>query len=174
MKYAQFPKLATMTVLFACALGAAEASTDKFPPCGTFTIHGSEFEVVPLDLAQEGRTVGDERIGERELKDADGNVVGVFRWVSTVVDTEGGDGDDTIALNHNVYTLPDGTIHASGQFFFETFMNRNTQPETNPAESKNSIAVTGGTGAYVNSEGEVEAAYTPGEPSKYIFKLQCD
>ncbi len=174
MKLSQWVGLEIVAVLSVVTVGSAEASTEKFPPCGTFTLYGDAFEIVPLDLAEKGRTVGDERIGERVLKDADGNEVVMIRWVSTVVDTEAGDGDDTVALNQNVYNLPDGTIHATGQYFFETFMNPQTQPETNEPESKNAIAVVGGTGAYAGSEGEVAGTFVPGKPSEYIFKLQCD
>ena len=173
MKRLRWLKL-MIAMLFAASVGVAKAATDKFPPCGTFVLIGTEFNVTPLDFAKPGRTIGDERIGERQLTDAEGNAAGALRWVSTIVATKGGDGDDTIALNQVVYTLPNGTIHANGQMFFETFMNPKTQPESDSEHNKNAEAVIGGTGAYARSEGEIVPTFTPGKPSKYVFKLHCD
>ncbi len=100
--------------------------------------------------------------------DAEGTVVGTFRWVSHIVDAAPGAGED-IAINQNIYTLPNGTLHGDGQITFDTPLDPQTQPL-----SRSAIAVVGGTGAFVRSEGEVRATWEDGKPSRYTFELYCD
>lgn len=158
-----------ITLGLTAPLTAARSSAEEFPPCGTFTLWGGKHHVTPIEHGKLGDSVGDERIGERKLMDSAGSVVGIFRWVSHIVDVDEGDGNDDVALNQNVYTLPNGTIHADGQLVFNNAMDPSTQPL-----NRNAIAVVGGTGAYVRSEGEVSASFQPGKPSKYEFRLYCD
>jgi hypothetical protein len=147
------------------------ASTDELPPCGTFTLFGGPFENFVLDFAKKNDSVGDERIGDRELGDSDGNVVATARRVTTVLETDAGDGNDTPTLAEDVLSLPDGTIHAEGELVYQTILKPETQPESPPISAP--MAIIGGTGACVRSDGEIQINFAPGQPAEYIFKLFC-
>lgn len=149
-------------------LTSAALAQSEYPPCGSFALTGGEFSFVTIDHGAEGGSVGGERLGDRELLDDAGSQVGTLRWVSRVVDIDEGSVQDEYALNQLVYTLPNGTLHATGQLVYEEILAQGTQP------SKSSIAIIGGTGDYSDSEGEIETTFEPDGSARFEFKLQCD
>ena len=144
-------------------------SAEGFPPCGTFTLMGGEQDVTVFESGEEGDSVGDHRYGRLTLITAEGEAVGDLRFDAQVVDA-GNDGNGvTIIHARHVYTLPEGTIHTSGQLLIEVFTD-----EEVPPLGVNTRAVIGGTGAYAGSRGEVISTFEPGELSRIDFELQCN
>ena len=156
------PMAATVAALSAVSsAGAAE-----LPACGSFTLGGGDFHVEVIDRGAEGDSIGDKRIGERELLDEGGNVIGMLRFIEEVVDF----GEEaTVTHSDNIYELPGGTLHADALFLTDQATDAGNQPR-----SSSSIAVIGGTGVFVRSRGQISATFTPGKPSSYAFELHCD
>lgn len=160
-------KLAT-TGFFAVSTWALTAVAEEHPPCETFTLQSVQVENTAIDTGAQGESLGDERIGSRELADSDGNVVGKLRWVDTLVGVDEGSEGADFSLAASVYSLPGGNLY--GQVLLE-FTSAN-DPDEDPRSMM--VAIVGGTGAYVRSEGQVEVSFEPGGANTYEFQLYCD
>ena len=141
---------ALAAVLLASTTYSAQGSGE----CEPFTVisDGSSRTVEFVDVGANGPGPGDQRIGYRALADQDGNPVGHYRWIVTVLNEPGEDGTPGESFYDYVMVLDDGHIG----------YNRLVQTSS-PAQDTGQIAwdttqaaiVTGGTGSYARASGTV-------------------
>ncbi|MEM7443547.1 MAG: hypothetical protein AAF414_09495 [Pseudomonadota bacterium] len=122
--------------------------------CQPFTVvsDGSDRTVDYIDNGAPGPSAGDQRIGYRSLADQDGNPVGHYRWIGTVLNQPGDDGTVGESVYEYIMALGDGHIG----------YHRLVQTDS-PAQDTSGVAwdttqsaiVTGGTGAYAFAHGTV-------------------
>lgn len=117
-------------------------------------------------------SVGDKRVGERALTDADGNEIGKRYWVATVEEVTA-DGKAQLMSVENTNVFDDGAI-------FATYGHRDSEVQFDTAEEttltrrSHTFAIVGGTGAYAGARGTVE--FTPDDDgnNEYRFNLSCE
>ncbi|MEM7443546.1 MAG: hypothetical protein AAF414_09490 [Pseudomonadota bacterium] len=135
-------------------LSSAAASAQSEAECAPFTAfsNASERTVYYVDAGADGPGPGDQRIGRRTLVDGDGNQIGYFRWVGTVLDVPGDDGQTGETLFDEVLVFEHGLI-----------MAQSLDTTTVPAQDTNQVTwatvqpsvVFGGTGPYDGAVGTI-------------------
>lgn len=88
--------------------GSAFAETDMCSDGVVYTTDAGR-QVTFVDAAPDGVSIGDKRIGQKDILDADGEKVGVFRWVATVVQLGDEDSKPVYAVDKS-YEFEDGIL----------------------------------------------------------------
>lgn len=100
-----------LAALFAAATIGLTAPAAAFDFCAEKKLYTTDAgrQVTFVDVGAEGASIGDQRVGQKDLLDADGNKVGVFRWVATIVQM--GEGEDKPVYRvQKSYELEDGIL----------------------------------------------------------------
>ena len=142
---------ALRSLLCAAVLGAAVALPQSVraqdaPGCGDFTVVNEYVQVVFVDHADDGVTVGDARVGELLVLDLEGREIGQshFQAVVTAVDDDG-----EVVSGSGQYILENGTLAWQG-----TYKLPNAETE-GPPPYEVSVAVIGGTGEFEGAHGSL-------------------
>jgi len=80
--------------------------------CDNFSAQsdGSQRHVTFVDHEPEGVSIGDQRVGYRSVIDGDGNEIGEYRWIATVVEIGGSDDQLPATSATGVFNFSDGSI----------------------------------------------------------------
>lgn len=149
--------------------GSAFAETDMCSEGVVYTTDAGR-EVTFVDAAPDGVSIGDKRIGKKDILDADGLKVGVFRWVATVVQL--GDGD-----SKPVYTVDKSYEFGDGILFGRSLDNVNS-----PVGDTSKVSIVsghtnihGGVGKYSGVSG-VKHHERHSETGRftYRFDIECN
>lgn len=151
------------------ALAFALASP-AFADCESFEAisDGSQRNVEFVDHGAKGATVGDQRIGFRQVKISGGDMTGEHMWINTVVKLDE-DGNPSRTIEDHVLRFDVGSI-------FYSVSNALVSPASDtgkPSVGDHFGAVTGGTGAYDSATGSVGIAFD-GTAITYSFDIDCD
>ncbi len=126
------------------ALAGPAAAVRPAAPSGSLTIYTHQTQRDVLDLGETGTTVGDVVTGSGTLAlKKGGKMVGSYSYRSETVTVNIPGGNES-RLSTNVYTLPGGTIMATGLV--------SIQQGTRPTKPQPQIIV-GGTGRYAGARG---------------------
>jgi len=166
------PLLKIFTTALFTSLMAAPAAAGEYPPCGTFVLQGGAYKIEGLDLGPKGEGTSDERITKQKLFDADGNYAGVARLVHIVVEPEEEDSHgDVVTLGINAFRLPKGILYGQVMMDYKSdFWDEELPKDTA------TIAVVGGTGAYLRSKGQIVVTFDRKRltPIRAEFQLYCE
>ncbi|MEM1129460.1 MAG: hypothetical protein AAGH83_02960 [Pseudomonadota bacterium] len=141
--------------------------------CAPFTVGTNDERIVEtLDAEPEGPSLGDVRLGERPLVDADGTPVGTNRWMVTVLDPDHG-GEPSHLLVKN-YAIFDTGVLISEIIVTQTVDDIHATDRTIAAESDG--VVLGGTGVFASAHGTVRLLRQSDGPIDLDlqFDISCD
>lgn len=144
---------------------ARDGGNGETPACDSFSMTGGEKTIRVFDRDPVGTSIGDLRIGSRELLDAAGKAVGTVYFKSTVA-TAGGDSGADVLTSEYFVSFADGWI--ATQSLYELPDAQDTSQRAADAV----LVVTGGTGTFAGVAGSV--TIQSGEPPTYEFDLSCN
>lgn len=156
--------LSSITVASLSLASPALADCDSFEA----TSDGSQRNVVFVDADPEGTSVGDRRIGFRQVKSSADESIGEHHWINTVVMVDA-DGNPTRSLENHVVRLAAGSL-------FYSVSNEIVSPSSDtekPSVADHLGAVTGGTGEFDEAAGSVGISFD-GNAITYSFMIDCD
>jgi hypothetical protein len=155
------------SLLFAAAVallnGSAQAQ-GAGPACGAFTLTGGDKVINVIDQPPEGPSVGDKRVGSRQLVDDSGSVVGEVHFKSTMT-AVAADGRGDVLASEYFIRFPDGWLVTSSLYELPD------ATDTSQRAGNATLLVSGGTGAFENAGGVV--TIEAGDPPTYVFGLNC-
>ena len=157
----------------ATLLAAMTVTASAQEACAPFTVGtNDERIVVAHDSEPEGPSLGDVRLGERVLVDADGTSVGTSRWTITLLDPDHG-GDPSHLLVKS-YAIFDSGVLISEHILTQTVDGILTTDLTIARESEG--AVLGGTGVFANARGTMTLLLQGGGPIDldYLYDISCE
>lgn len=128
------------------------------------TLIGSNATLGIADLNAKGPTPGDIRTLSLDLTNAKGQPAGRTEVVQTLTRQ---DGDVGTAMKLVDITLPRGTITGLGVAQFSDI----TDPKARPNDRTETIAITGGTGAFFGAQGQIEITVLPDFVSRWKITL---
>ncbi len=136
--------------------------------CGPTTLLGAAEgrQLTFVDHPPTGLSIGDNRVGSRNLLDTDGNAVGRTSWIVTVLETGEGDSLGSGAVTQH-FELSNGSIVAH-----YTYDARKSLDKTPPTAGQRQFAVTGGTGDFRGATGIIEYVLDDGSAT-YVFDIDC-
>lgn len=105
-------KFCSWAAFFAVATTSfSNPAAAAFDLCAEKTLYTTKAgrQVTFVDSGPEGPTIGDQRIGQKDLLDSAGNKVGVFRWVATIIQMGNGE-DKPVYGVQKYYQLEDGIL----------------------------------------------------------------
>lgn len=154
------------SLLLAGAVAAAE-----LPTCEPFVLHGGHYEIVGLDHDADGNSLGDERIAWQNLFDDNDVFVGKVRLMHVVVEPIEGSDDGSITMGTTAFSLKGGTIFGQVIMDYSSDFGDDELPTSNMT-----IAIVGGTGKFVRSEGQIVVTFEPQTltPTHIEFQVFCD
>ncbi|MEM9224086.1 MAG: hypothetical protein AAGB11_17020 [Pseudomonadota bacterium] len=162
----------TLVALLVFAVAPPKAQAQQTFDCAPDALVslGKSRVVKYYDADPKGVSIGDVRVGKRDLENEDGNSVGELRWRVTPLNA--GDDPDHVALIRRFFMLPEGMIIAEGIYSPQATINDTSKISITDGVS----AVLGGTGKYRSASGVMTV--TPradGEPQKnrYVFDVNC-
>jgi hypothetical protein len=144
--------------------GTAQAADRPTKPM-VLTLIGSGAVLGIFDTGEKGPTPGDVRTLSLTMSNTKSVPVGQAEVVQTLTRQQGTVG---IAVKNVVIRLPKGTISLLGAVEFADFTN----PESRPNDATESLAIVGGTGAYIGATGQADIAVLPGFTSRWTLTIQ--
>ncbi len=88
--------------------GGAYAQSDICSQGVVYTTDAGR-QVTFIEAAPEGASIGDKRIGQKDILDESGDKIGVFRWIATVIQMGEGDSKPVYAVD-KFYEFEDGIL----------------------------------------------------------------
>lgn len=148
----------------------APASAD-IDICANGIVHTTDAgrQVTFVDTAPEGTSIGDKRVGQKDILNADGDKIGVFRWVATVVHMAEGNGKPVYAVQ-KFYEFDDGIL------FGTSLDNVNAQvgDTANVSITSGQTSIHGGVGRYAGATGTKQHKRHPDTGRfTYTFNIEC-
>ena len=133
----------SLTVMATATSAAAQDSGDT---CKRFTLTstGENRAVAFHDAGEPGVSIGDVRVGARQLIDETGEPAGTYRWYITPIDPLAPPGSSPVSLYRGYFLLPDGMIMTEGVYEPASAVEKTTSVSVTDGER----AVVAGTGAY--------------------------
>ncbi|WP_421724431.1 hypothetical protein [Bauldia sp.] len=145
--------------------GAMAQDASVAPHCGTYEVITANRLAEVVDVAPEGVSVGDQRVGSHDLTAADGTVVGKSYWATKVADTS--NGVHTLIGDAN-HVYENGTLHHN--FIYQ--LPDPLKPEIPKDLQSFDYHVIGGTGEFAGAEGT--AYYSSDSDGNRIIRLELD
>ncbi len=149
-------------------LWTAQAMAAAPEGCGSFTVFTDETGrvVTFVDHPPDGISVGDQRVGVKTVKDADGNSVGELQWISTVRTV--GDGQHQTS-SEGTFIFPAGAL-----FVKRLAASTLVAPDmTDKIAGNGDFIVIGGSGAFQGARG-VAVRKASGVEESNAFEIVCD
>lgn len=168
MSYLNSSSYSAIALTFMLALtGSASAETDVCAGEKVYTTDAGR-QVTFVDAAPEGTSIGDKRIGQKDLLDENGDKVGVFRWIATVVQVGVGESKPVYAVD-KFYEFEEGIL-----------IGRSLDNVNSPVgdTSKTSIvsghtSIHGGVGKYSGASGTKRHERHP-ETGRFTYHFDID
>ncbi|MEM7445244.1 MAG: hypothetical protein AAF414_18130 [Pseudomonadota bacterium] len=160
-----------MGLALAATTWTVSAPASDRTSCEDFTVYsdGSMRTVTYVDHLPEGTSIGDQRIGYRSLSESDGNAVGDFRWILTVLEVGESEGDATHTSSTGTITFPEGSI-----FFVRLASPATDEPAAvDQIIAPNDLAIIGGSGAFEGARGTI-GRDIDGVATTFSFDIECD
>lgn len=159
-------------VFAAMTVGLSNPASAAFDFCSEKKLYTTDAgrQVTFVDVGAQGPSIGDQRIGQKDLLDSAGEKVGVFRWVATIVQM--GEGDDKpIYRVKKSYELEDGIL-------FGTAIDNVKSPVGDTSMVSivsGQTSILGGVGKFANVTGTKRHERHP-ETGRftYHFDIECE
>lgn len=165
------PSCALRLAVVIIAGSIASPALAQVDVCSGETLHTTDAgrQVSYVDTAPAELSIGDQRIGRKDLLDSDGNKVGVFRWVATVMQL--GEGDDKPVYSvQKFYELEDGMLFGSSIDNTKSPVGDTTMPSIVSGQTH----VTGGVGRYANVSGvKRHERHADTGDFTFYFEIEC-
>jgi hypothetical protein len=154
------------TAMLAGILLAASAagSLAAEPKCGTFSLTGGEKAINVVDNPPDGPSLGDVRVGNRQLLDQGGNRVADVHFSATLTALPTANTGSVFASQYFV-KLADGWIASASVY------ELGDATDTSQRAGNAVLLVSGGIGAFEGARGKIEIV--AGDPPTYVFDLDC-
>jgi len=149
-------------VLYLTGVAGSLAADSK---CGSFSLTGGEKAIDVVDNPPEGPSLGDVRVGNRQLLDKDGNRVADVNFSATLTALPTA---STGSVFSSIYFIK----FADGWISFTSLYELSDATDTSQRAANSLMLVSAGTGAFENAKGKVEIE--GGDPPTYVFNLNCD
>ncbi len=152
-------------------IGFSGPSMAQIDVCNDDTVSTTDAgrKVTYVDALPEGLSVGDMRVGQKDMLDSDGNKVGVFRWSATVMETDNGAGKPIYSVR-KFYEFEDGVLFGSS-------LDNTSSPvgDTSiPSIVSGRTSIVGGLGRYVGATGLKRHERHPDSGDfTYYFEIDC-
>lgn len=153
------------------AVGSANVASAETDVCLQGVVHTTDAgrQVTYVDTAPEGTSIGDKRIGQKDILDENGEKVGVFRWIATVVQTKEGNGKPVYAVD-KFYEFEDGVL-----------FGRSLDNSHSPVGDTSKVSIVsghtnihGGVGRYAGASGSKHHKRHPDTGKfTYFFDIAC-
>ncbi len=157
-------RLPVLLAAVASLAGPANAEGNDAPACGAFSMTGGEKIIHVIDNDPIGPSLGDQRIGSRQLLEAAGKVVGTVYYNSTVAAVEP-DGSGGVLTSAYFISFADGWIATQSLYVLKNAW------DTGQGAGDATLVVSGGTGTFSGATGTI--TLKAGDPPTYVFDLTC-
>jgi len=169
-----------MTPSKTCALAAVLAvaavylagPAAAFEFCSEKTLYTTDAgrQVTFVDVGTEGPSIGDQRIGQKDLLDSAGEKVGVFRWVATIVQMSEGE-DKPVYRVKKSYELEDGILFGAAIDNVKSPVGDTSMVSIVSGQT----SILGGVGRFANVTGTKRHERHPDTGAfTYHFDIECE
>ena len=157
--------LSAVLITSSLALGGNAAAQPA--DCAPFKVYLGDGHLEVIDLGKTGLSLGDERVGSFDLEDADGAVVGLAAFKTTVV----GANDGRYRTMGSTYTVFDnGTLH----YNILNELSDPSMPKPDIEAPSFEYLVIGGTKTFAGVHGVVETSLGDDGRRVISFDIACD
>jgi len=146
-----------------CVTGVA-SSLGAEPKCGSFRLTGGEKAIHVVDNPPNGPSLGDVRVGNRQLLDKDDHRVADVNFSATLTALPTA---STGSVFSSIYFIK----FVDGWISFTSLYQLSDATDTSQRAGNAMLLVAGGTGAFENAKGKIEIE--AGDPPTYVFDLTC-
>jgi len=153
------------TLASALIFSATSGSLAADSKCGSFSLTGGEKAINVVDNPPEGPSLGDVRVGNRQLLDKDGNRVADVNFSATLTALPTA---STGSVFSSIYFIK----FADGWISFTSLYELSDATDTSQRAANSLMLVSAGTGAFEHAKGNVEIE--GGDPPTYVFNLVCE
>jgi hypothetical protein len=133
--------------------------------CGSFRLTGGKKAINVVDNPPKGPSLGDVRVGNRQLLDKDANRVADVNFSATLTALPTA---STGSVFSSIYFIK----FVDGWISFTSLYELSDATDTSQRAGTAILLVAGGTGAFENARGKIEIE--AGDPPAYVFDLSCE
>ena len=156
---------AVALLALAMAGTTATAQVTDGPSCGDYKFYPGIVDIHHVDRGESGLSVGDERIGQFQLVDGDGNEVAWNHFRSVIIPSREPGTYRLVGNGTEIY--PNGTINWSGSYLM-------ADPTVNaPPPEKLVVSIVGGTGDFAGAGGKLTWFYDDQGKRTAAYEVIC-